>query len=64
MSEKFSYEKSIREIEKIITEIEGDKIGIDELSEKVIKATELLKKCKTKLMKTQQEIDSLLEEEI
>lgn len=64
MSGKFSYEKSINEIEKIIAEIEGDKIGIDELSDKVTKATELLKKCKTKLVATQQKIDNLLEEEI
>lgn len=64
MSEKFSYEKSINEIEKIISEIESDTIGIDKLSDKVAKATELLKKCKTKLVATQQKIDNLLEEKI
>ncbi len=62
MAEKFSYEKSVVEIEKIIEEIENDSIDIDELSEKVKRATTLLKKCQKKLIGTQNEVDDLLTE--
>jgi len=62
MAEKFSYEKAVLEIEKIIEDIETDTIDIDMVSEKVKKATALIKKCKNKLTGTQQEVDDLLAE--
>lgn len=62
MAEKFSYEKAVLEIEKIIEEIETDTIDIDKVSEKVKKATALIKKCKNKLTSTQKEVDDLLAE--
>ncbi|MBI9068979.1 MAG: exodeoxyribonuclease VII small subunit [Salinivirgaceae bacterium] len=61
MPAKFSYDKAIVEIESIIEEIELEGLSVDELSEKVKKASELIKRCKQKLTDTRTEVDNLLE---
>ncbi|MFA6402845.1 MAG: exodeoxyribonuclease VII small subunit [Salinivirgaceae bacterium] len=60
MATKFSYEKSILEIESIIEEIENDSLNVDELSEKVKHVAHLIKSCKKKLSDTKFEVDQLL----
>ena len=60
MSTKFSYEKSVAEIESIINEIENEELSVDELSTKVKKVSVLLKNCKKKLTETKSEVDILL----
>ena len=57
---KFSYEKSITELEGIIEELDQGEIGIDTLSVKVKKAKELLLKCQEKLRATEKEIDEIM----
>jgi len=57
---KFSYEKSIAELEAIIEELDQGEIGIDTLSAKVKKAKELLTKCQEKLRATEEEIDEIM----
>ena len=46
MEEKFNYTKAFEELKGIVTEIEQGEISVDELSEKVKRATELIKNCK------------------
>lgn len=58
MSTKFSYEKTIVEIESIIDDIENDRLNVDQLSDAVEKVSELLKKCKQKLADTKAVVDS------
>lgn len=58
---KFSYNKSIGEIESILEEIESKDIDIDLLTTKIKKALELLGQCKNKLQKTEDEVYKLLE---
>ncbi len=60
MANKFSYEKSILEIESIIEEIENDSLNVDELSDKVKHVAQLIKSCKKKLADTKSEVDQLL----
>ncbi len=50
MEKKISYTEAISELELIVTEIEQGEITIDTLSEKVKRATELIKICKDKLI--------------
>jgi exodeoxyribonuclease VII small subunit len=59
-NENRSYEKAIEELEDIIEGLENESIGVDELSEKVKRASELIALCKSKLFKTDQEVKNIL----
>tara|TARA_R110002050_G_scaffold300621_3_gene471032 strand:- start:6974 stop:7174 length:201 start_codon:yes stop_codon:yes gene_type:complete len=60
MSKEVKYEDAMKELETIVAGIEGDHISIDELSTKVKRATELIKVCKTKLYKTEEDVKKVL----
>ena len=60
--QKQSYREAINEIEEILSWIENDELDVDELAEKVQKVTQLLKFCKDKLYKTQEEVEKVLKE--
>jgi exodeoxyribonuclease VII small subunit len=57
---KITYKEAIIEIEQILEEIENEEIDVDELSEKVQKATSLIKICKDKLRATEEEVEKTL----
>ncbi|HKK80653.1 MAG TPA: exodeoxyribonuclease VII small subunit [Prolixibacteraceae bacterium] len=59
---RLSYREAITEIEEILTSIENDEPDVDILSEKVKRVTYLLKLCKNKIYKTQDEVDKVLKE--
>ena len=58
-----NYEEAVKELEGIVTQIENDELGIDELSEKLKRAHELLRLCKDKLTKTETDIRNILKED-
>lgn len=58
----FSYNKALEELETILSEIENDELDLDLLSDKVKRATFLIKECKLRLRKTGEEIESILED--
>jgi len=58
--ETFSYKEAIEEIEQIIYRLENEEIDLDDLSEKVKRASELISKCKDKLKNTEGEIDKII----
>jgi exodeoxyribonuclease VII small subunit len=62
MGNKFSYTEAIVELEQIVEEIENEDISVDDLSEKVKRASELIRLCKAKLTKTEQEVNEVLKE--
>jgi len=62
MEKKISYTEAIRELEMIVSEIEQGEITIDILSEKVKRASELIKICKEKLTATEADVSKILEE--
>jgi exodeoxyribonuclease VII small subunit len=62
MEKKISYTEAIRELEAIVTEIEEGEITIDTLSEKVKRASELIKICKAKLTATEEDVNKILGE--
>jgi exodeoxyribonuclease VII small subunit len=62
MSEKLTYQQAIEELEQIVNEIENEEIAVDELSEKVKRASKLIRLCKAKLTKTEEEVAKVLEE--
>lgn len=62
MAAKFSYEKTIEEIESIVDDIENNRLDIDQLADAVVRVSDLLKKCKQKLSDTKSVIDNLSED--
>ncbi len=62
MSKSITYRQAIEELETIVSEIENEEISVDELSEKVKHASQLIVLCKTKLTKTEEEVSKVLEE--
>ena len=56
MKTELNYQKAYDELQKIITEIEGEKIPLDKLADKMKKAKELLQYCREKLRDTENAI--------
>ena len=61
--EEMKYEKAVSELEEIVDKMERDELDIDQLSEQLKRAKDLVKLCKDKLTKTDEEIKKLLSEE-
>ena len=59
MTTKFSYEKTIEEIESIVDDIENNRLDIDQLADAVVRVSDLLKKCKQKLSDTKKVVDDM-----
>ncbi len=57
------YEEAVAQLEDIVTRMENDELDIDQLSEQLKRAKELVKVCKDKLTKTDGDIKKLLSEE-
>ena len=57
------YEKAVSELEEIVDKMERDELDIDQLYEQLKRAKVLVKLCKDKLTKTDEEIKKLLSEE-
>ncbi len=62
MSEKLNYKQAFDELQEIVSEIEQGEISVDELSEKVKRATLLIKLCKQKLSTTEEDVSNILKE--
>ena len=61
-NKKLTYKEALQEIEEILEKIEGNELDIDELAEKVKRVSFLLKFCKDKLQKTNEEVEKILNE--
>lgn len=59
---KINYTEAVEQLEGIINQIENGDLTVDELSEKVKTAAELVKICQDKLRKTEEEINNTLED--
>lgn len=59
---KLSYTDAIGEIEEILQQIENEELDVDELSAKVKRVSALIKTCKDKLHKTEEEVEQILKE--
>jgi exodeoxyribonuclease VII small subunit len=62
MDDKLNYREAFEELQQIVTDIERGEISVDELSEKVKRATELIKICKTKLTTTEEDVKNILKD--
>ena len=57
------YEEAIKELETIVSQIEKNELDIDQLTERIKEAQKLIKLCKDKLYKTDEEIKKILNSE-
>lgn len=61
MSENFSYNQAIAELETILRELQSDKCDIDTMVAKTRRASELITKCRERLTTTETELRAVLE---
>ena len=61
MSE-IKYEAALAEIQSIVSKMENDELDVDQMSVQLKRAQELIKFCKEKLTKTDEEIKKILTE--
>ncbi len=57
-----SYDEAVSELEEIVTKLQSNDCEIDKLREYTARSVELLRLCKEKLYKTDEELKKLLEE--
>lgn len=62
MKQEQKYEAAFAELQAIVRKMENDELDIDEMSEQLKRAQELIKICKDKLTKTDEEIKKILAE--
>jgi exodeoxyribonuclease VII small subunit len=57
---QITYYQALTELEKIVNEIESEKIDLDLLAEKVKRAAQLIKFCRIKLRSTEEDVKKAL----
>ena len=57
-----TYNEAVEKLRAIVEDIERGELDVDVLSEKVKEATRLIKLCKDKLFKADEEVKKILEE--
>ena len=62
MSKQPTYVQAFEELQQIVSEIEEGQISVDELSEKVKRAAQLIAICKTKLSTTEEDVNRILKD--
>ena len=60
MPKEQKYEAAMRQLEDIAAKMENDELDIDSLSEQLKTAQKLIKQCKDKLTKTDEDIRKIL----
>ncbi|MCU4155391.1 exodeoxyribonuclease VII small subunit [Carboxylicivirga sp. A043] len=59
---KLTYNDAVSEIEEILQQIENEELDVDDLSAKVKRVSALIKTCKDKLHKTEEEVEKILKD--
>ncbi len=63
MSKKtVNYSEAIEELNTILSDLESERVDVDEVSEKVKRAVELIKLCRDKIAKTELEVRKIVKE--
>ena len=62
MNRQMKYEEAIGQLEKIVRQMENNELDVDQLSEQLKKAQQLIQFCRDKLTRTDEEIRQILEE--
>lgn len=60
--EKLTYESAAEELDQILDRMKSGEIGVDELAEKVERASKLIKYCYERLDQTEKKVDQILKD--
>lgn len=63
MAKEFKYEAAMMQLEEIVKKMENGDLDVDSLCEQLKVAQKLIKQCKDKLTKTDEEIKKILGKE-
>ncbi len=58
-----NYEEAVQQLESIVQRMENDELDIDELTTELKKAQQLIKMCKAKLTKVDEDIKKILSQD-
>lgn len=59
---KFNYDKAFAELKELLEDIQAPDTSLDELSKKLKRAKELIKKCKEKLRDIEKDVEETLKD--
>jgi len=59
---EIKYAKALKRLDEILGKIENEEIDVDELSDRVKEAVELIRLCKDKLTKAEMEVQQVVED--
>ena len=57
-----NYEEAIKELDSIVSKLEGNELNIDQMADQLKQAKKLISLCKDKLTRTDEEIKALLQQ--
>jgi len=60
VSDAPGYAEAMAELEEILEELEGDQLDVDVLAERVRRASELIKSCRTRIARAQADVDTIV----
>ena len=60
MKKEMTYSQAMEQLEKIVAQLEDNSLDIDQLSDKVKTAQQLIAFCREKLTKTDEDVQNLL----
>jgi len=61
--QEMTYEQAVRRLEQIVEQVENGKMGIDDLTDNLKEAQQLVKLCRDRLTKVDEEIKKILSED-
>ena len=60
MAESIGYAEAMAELETILDELEGDHLDVDMLADRVKRASELIKLCRTRIAAAQEDVNRIV----
>lgn len=60
---ELTYEQAVGRLEGIVDSLEQDRLGLDEVGERIREAQTLLKACRSKLKKVETDVKQILKDE-
>jgi len=58
--DQVGYAEAMEELEAILDELEGDDLDVDVLADRVRRASELIKACRTRIARAQADVDQIV----
>jgi exodeoxyribonuclease VII small subunit len=58
--DELGYAEAMTELDEILDQLEGDHLDVDVLAERVRRASELIKLCRTRIARAQEDVDNIV----